>query len=128
MADSELGEDLKRFIAEYIESVERLEILLLLARNAEKAWTASEVYQHIQSSMASVGQKLGELATTGFAKREGNGCFRYEANSPQRKVLVEELDKAYRTLRIKVIEAIFSKRSEQIQKFADAFKIKKDNP
>ena len=126
MSDSGLGEELTKFIAQNIESIEKLEILLTLARSAEKPWSVSDMYQEIQSSMVSVEKRLAELTSAGFAKRESNG-FRYAPNSEEPRRLISTLDQAYRTRRIKVIESIFSRKTEQIQKFAEAFKFRKDN-
>lgn len=123
MADAELSPDLHRFIARHIESVEKLEILLLFFRDPAKSWHPTEIFQIIQSSPASVNQKIGELVADGFVTRQKGDTFQFQLKSQTR---VAALDEAYRLRRIKVIEAIFSQATEELRDFSNAFKIRKE--
>ena len=125
MAESDLTTELQHFIARYILSIEKLEILLLLSGSPEKLWTIDEVFQKIQSSHTSVGQRLKELASEGFLVTEGER-YRYQPKTEELAKNTEELRQFYRTRRLKVIEAVFSKSTEQLRKFSDAFRLRKD--
>jgi DNA-binding IclR family transcriptional regulator len=127
MPDAQLSPELQRFIARHIQSVEKLEILLLFFREPTRAWQPSEIFQQIQSNAGSVSQKVDELAVEGFVVREKDGKLRFAAKSPAIQARVAALDEAYRERRIKVIESIFSKTTEELRAFSDAFKLRKEN-
>lgn len=125
VAENDLTNELQHFIARYIVSIEKLETLLLLSGSPEKLWTVDEVFQKIQSSHTSVGQRLKELASEGFLVSEGDR-YRYKPKTEDLEKNTEELRGIYRTRRLKVIEAVFSKSTEQLRKFSDAFRLRKD--
>jgi DNA-binding MarR family transcriptional regulator len=127
MPDAELSPDLQRFIARHIQSVEKLELLLLFFRDPTRTWHTPEIVQQIQSSAGSVSKKLDEMVASGFVAREKDGKFRFVEKSPSTQSQVAALDQAYRQRRIKVIEAIFSKSTEELRAFSDAFKLRKEN-
>ena len=124
----QLSTELQRFIAQYIDSVEKLEILLLLARGSDRFWRVEEVYQAIQSSHVSVLRRLRELQKEGLAELNSDGQrFRFQPKSAELGEAVAALATAYQTRRIKVIEAIFNKSDDQLRKFSDAFRFKKED-
>lgn len=126
MPDAELSSELRRFIARHIESVEKLEILMLFFREPAKSWRPAEIFQQIQSSSASINQKVAELVTEGFVTRQKDGTFQLQLRSPGLQAQVAALDDAYRLRRIKIIEAIFSQATEELRDFSNAFKIRKE--
>jgi DNA-binding IclR family transcriptional regulator len=128
MPDAALSPDLQRFIARHIQSVEKLEILLLFFREPQRTWLSSEVFHSIQSNPASVNQKLDELVSEGFLAREKEEKrFAFQPKTTTIRAQVEALDTAYRERRIKVIESIFSKTTEELRDFSNAFKLRKEN-
>jgi len=114
-------------VSRYIRSVEQLEILLLLQKEPERAWTCDEVYDVIRSSKASVLQRLESFASDGFLETEPGPPprFRYAPKSSDLRSAVEETAKVYQTWRIRIIEAIFAPDVDPVQSFADAFKFRK---
>ena len=127
MADEALPEDVERFIARHINSVEKLEILLLLAAERERPWSPAEVVQRIQSSVASVQQRLKELQQGGLLASTGDGQVRFAPGTAGLEASVAHLKEAYHERRIKVIEAIYNPRKDALQLFSDVFRIRKDN-
>jgi DNA-binding IclR family transcriptional regulator len=113
-----------RFIARYIVSVEKLEILLLFHDAPDRGWNAGEVFGAIQSHPESVGRWLKELYAEGFLQQEKDG-YRYAPPGPLAEGAAA-LKTAYQERPARVIEAIFSKPTEQLRKFADAFRLRKD--
>lgn len=126
MVGDPLPVDLQKFIARHVESVEKLEILLLIGNSPEKAWSGQEVYQQIQSSPNSVNQKLKDLVAEGLAQREASDRFRFFPKTKELAEQVRAINEAYQTRRIKVIQSIFSESTEELRKFADAFRLKKE--
>lgn len=113
------------FVDRHIESLEHLEILLLLA-SQERSWSATEIFQKIQSSQASVDQRLQALVAAGLLAKDEDGRFRFAPKDEATRNLVNDLAEAYRTRRVRIIEAIYTRKTDAVQSFADAFKFRKD--
>lgn len=113
------------FVDRHIESLEHLEILLLLAAQ-DRSWSALEIFQKIQSSQASVEQRLESLVTAGLLAKEADRKFRFSPKDEATRKLVKDLAEAYRTRRVRIIETIYAPKSDAVRNFADAFKFRKD--
>lgn len=124
---AELPGKLQRFIAAHIESVEKLEVLLLLYESADKWWAAQSVYQKIQSNPQSIARRLADLKAAGFLQENKDSCFQFRPKDPELADSVALLKTEYEQRRVKVIEAIFSNSTEQMRRFADAFRIRKES-
>ncbi len=125
MSQDALPERALRFVAKFIVSVEQLEILLLLSDSPDKYWRVEEVFQRIQSSTASVTERLALLLQQGFLETDSQdpASFRYRPASPELADEVDALRPLYLERRVKVIEAIYAV-PDQIRSFAEAFKFK----
>jgi len=120
-------ESMRRFIRQYIESVEQLEILLLVSRNPQRGWTVEDVNKTIKSNPNSVAERMKTLKALGFFSfNEESGDYRFSPHPSELAQRVNELDQLYETWRVRVIETIFSGPGKQAQHFADSFKLKKD--
>ena len=122
---------MQRLIAEHIDSVEQLEILLLLHKDSARAWSAEAVARELRVSPISAGDRLKELMRAGILVRvEGVGSgaeYRYAPDSPKLAEAVNGLASAYTERRVTVINLIFSKPVDKIRTFADAFRLRKDD-
>lgn len=127
MVEPELPGKLQRFIAQHIESVEKLEVLLLLFNSAGTKWSSQSVYQKIQSNPRSVARRLAELTAQGFLSKDSENNFQFVPKTPELGDAVALLKAEYEQRRVKVIEAIFSQSTEQMRRFADAFRIRKES-
>lgn len=126
--ESGFSEKLEQFIAAEIQSLEQLEILLLLSGNPHRWWTAQSVYEVIKSSPGSVEDRLLELTGRGFLKVDGNPEKRYQF-APESDLVwtaVSELRDAYKERPVKVVQAIYSKPPDAVQEFAKAFRFRKE--
>lgn len=125
--ENPVSDRLRVFIKQYITSVEQLEILLLVGKNAERIWTSEQVFKMIQSNPESVTERLHGLAGAGFLKveNETRSEYRFHPKSEELAALVKELEKAYSVARTRIIEMIYSGRISQAQQFADSFKLKR---
>lgn len=125
MADAELLDPVFDFVDRNINSLEHLEILLLLAAT-ERRWTAADIFQRIQSSQSSVEQRLRSLVAAGFLAQDENNLFYFAPKNADTRSLVARLADAYRTRHVPVIEAIYTRKSDSVRRFANAFKLKPD--
>jgi hypothetical protein len=123
----DLPEEVRRLIAENIDSVEQLEILLLLFQHPDRSWNAETVARELRISPISAGERLEDLTYDGFVSRaDGSEAgYRYGPESPELDAAVRGLATAYPTRRVTVINLIFSKPVDKIRTFADAFRLRK---
>jgi predicted transcriptional regulator len=113
------------FVDRHIESVEHLEILLLLAQS-DKSWSAADIFHTIQSSQASVEQRLGTLVGARLLAQDPNKLYRFAPKDEETRQVVTDLASAYKSRRVRIIEAIYARKTDAVRTFADAFRFKKD--
>ena len=127
MAGETLPTSVQQFLSKYIRSLEQLEVLLLLRNNANRSWTSAEVYEVVRSSRSSVEERLESFVQLGFlAKESGPPATFCYAPAENLGAAVDETAGAYQKWRVRVIEAIFTPVVDPAQRFADAFKVRKD--
>lgn len=128
MSEKDFSEELEKFIAAEIASLEQLEILLLLSGNPHKWWTATGVYEVVKSSIHSVRDRLNEMVARGILRQEGEGerQFQFGPSNEALWRITSELRDAYKERSVKVVQAIYSKPPDAVQEFARAFRVRKD--
>lgn len=122
---STLPDDVRQFLHQNIESVEHLEVLLLLWRTAERGWTSDEVATAIYSHPSSVVRRLAMLLGQGLLREREAGCYQYAPRTPELHHTVTRLEHVYRERRVAVITLIASKPIENVRAFSDAFRIRR---
>ncbi|RKH57829.1 hypothetical protein [Corallococcus aberystwythensis] len=128
MTDAGLSSRVQRFITTHIDSIEKLEVLLLLRARTDQAWTASAVALELRITEASAARRLAELKTGGLLLQDGVGADAYRF-SPERSDDAQsatELATTYAARRVSVISFIFSRPMDRVRGFADAFVLKQD--
>jgi predicted ArsR family transcriptional regulator len=121
--------DIRRFIIEQIHSVEALEILLLLHEGSVREWSVGEVSERLRTSLDSARTRLAELNQGGLVEIiDGESPrYRFKARDEAAAERVRQLEQIYRERRVSVITLIYSKSSEQIRAFSDAFRLRKED-
>jgi hypothetical protein len=119
--------ELKKFIAQNIESLAQLETLLRLHRDPQRQWTADELARelYISADMCRgicIDLERRRLAVRGDAPQS----WRYPAADPEVDLLVEQLAQTYRERRVAVVTAIYSTPVNKVQTFADAFRLRRE--
>jgi hypothetical protein len=124
---SNIPDDVKFFIRANIESVDQLRILLFLRNQPEQEW-----------NMLNVSAKLylrPEVATAELAKLEARGLltstqepkrYSYNPRSPELEDMVNKVAQLDQERPVTLIKLIYS-LSKDVQAFADAFKLRKDD-
>ena len=127
--EQELPPSIRSFISSHVRSVEQLEILILLSRQANTAWTVQKVYDAILSTPQSVERWLDEMVRNGLLEKMTEPAASYRCTADAGLISqMRELGDIYRTRPVRVIEAIYRRDSTAAQSFADAFKIKTTDP
>lgn len=124
MANDEIPASVRRFLDENINSVEELETLLLLFGQPKKEWTAEDVSRELYTSIDAARKKLAHLQGRGLASKTSESHFTYSPVSEFVGRNVENLAQLYKTRRVTIITLIYSKPSDQIRDFSDAFRLK----
>jgi hypothetical protein len=120
-----LPEEVHRFLHQHIDSVEQLEVLLLLWRTPERGWTSDEVATAVYSHPSSVIRRLARLLGQGLLREREPGCYQYAPRTAELHQTVTRLDHVYRERRVAVITIIASKPIENVRAFSDAFRIRR---
>lgn len=123
MAEGELPESVAKFLWQHIESVEQLEILHVLASDPARAWSVAQVFTKVQSNAGSIHQRLHRFASEGIVLQEGED-YRMNDKDPQMAATLQEVLSEFQVRRVRVIETIYNRRTDAVQSFADAFKLK----
>jgi hypothetical protein len=100
-----LPENVERFLARYIGTVDQLEILLLLRADAARLWSAGEIAAQMRRPEAAAETRLELMLEQGLVARDGDG-FRYVRG--RHDADVESVEQCFATRRAAVIEAIFA--------------------
>ncbi|MCY1017275.1 hypothetical protein [Pyxidicoccus sp. MSG2] len=128
MSDAGLPPRVQRFITTHIDSLEKLEVLLLLRARADREWTASEVSLELRITESSATARLVDLAARGLLV--GNGAnppaWRFSPTDSEDVQAVTELAAVYGAKRVSVITFIFTRPLDKVRGFAEAFVLKKD--
>jgi hypothetical protein len=128
VAEEGIPELVREFIGRHVHSIEQLEILLLVANSGGRAWTATDVSSELRISPDSSESRLRQFVSDGLMRASGEGAntaFMFSPKGDRESHSVHLLGQCYRDRRVSIIELIFSRPSDTIQTFADAFKIKK---
>jgi hypothetical protein len=121
--------ELQQFVAQYIESLAELEILLLLRQNPARIWTPAEVAKILYTTAEMCASQLADLARRGLLEHSVSpeGGYQYRPVSPEADRLVGELTTLYQQRRVAVITLIYSKPVNKVQTFADAFRLRRED-
>ncbi|MBA3892233.1 MAG: hypothetical protein H0X69_00860 [Gemmatimonadales bacterium] len=120
-----LPEDVRTFLHQHVDSVEQLEVLLLLWRAPERGWTSEEVATAVYSHPSSVVRRLAMLLGQGLLREREPGCYQYAPRTADLHDTVTRLDHTYRERRVAVVTLIASKPIENVRAFSDAFRIRR---
>lgn len=128
MSDPVLPPVVQRFITAHIDSIEKLEVLLLLRARPEQPWTAEAVSRELRITESSALRRLMDLEARGLLLSNGATPpgYRYEPARSDDDMAVTELARSYAERRVSVISFIFSRPLETVRGFADAFRFKRD--
>lgn len=125
---SDIPEDIRRLIVEGIDSVEQLQVLLLMHEQPSRAWLVKDFTAELRSSDCSIQKRLVDLYSRKILRRDlgDEDPHTYVPFSPELEPVIQKLAEFYKQRPNRVIDLIYSQPHEALRAFADAFKIKKD--
>ncbi len=119
-----LDDDVLRFLRTAIGSLWALEQLLLMQRDSERGWTVDAMVRELRSSPVIVTRILAQFGRVGLVQ-EINGTFRYQPRSADTAALVTRVAADYATYPVAVTRALLVASDQEIQSFANAFRVDK---
>jgi hypothetical protein len=128
VSEVEIPQDVRRLLADHIESVVQVEILLLLHADANRALTPTDVARELRIDAAYAQSELANLTVRGMLRTadKSANAYSYAPLTPQIDAAVRGLATAYADRRVTVIGLVYSKPPDQIRSFADAFRLRKE--
>jgi hypothetical protein len=128
MDSPEFSDALCDLIKAAIPALEAAEILLILFRNADSAFTAEQLTHLAEPAAVSEAETAKYLETFrlfGLTSWDA-GRYQYRASSDDLDQLVRQLARAYNERPVTLVRLIYTFKDARIRSFADAFKIKKE--
>jgi hypothetical protein len=108
MTGLDLPQAVRYLIARYIDSVQQVEILRLLAREPDREWTTGEVSRALRIAPDPCEAWLARFAEAGLVAR-GRGVYRHGTPVDGAPGPVEELLECFGARRLAIIDFIYSK-------------------
>lgn len=117
--------DVSEFLRSTFRSIWSLELLFLLADDASRCWSISEMVAALRASELVVNRAVDDLHAAGLLVPEPDGCFRYAPFTEDVRSLVISARSLYARSPDAVRRMIIRSQSNHLLKFADAFKFRK---
>lgn len=125
MAKQHISQGLKRFIKEKIQTVLRLEILLLLHHQQTRSFTVAEVANELGFEKEEVNGQLTALETIGVVVESNldKHKYRYHPLNETIRSMVDQLAVGYSNQRVPILSVILAEHTDRTRLFAEAFRI-----
>jgi DNA-binding IclR family transcriptional regulator len=128
MDKQQISEGVKRFIREQIQTVPKLEVLLLLHREQSRPFTLAEVANELGFECDTAREQLTALETIGLIETNfERSKFRYHPATKTLRSIVNRLAVAYPKQRVPILSAILAEESNKVRRFVEAFKCARSN-
>lgn len=120
--------DVVRFLIKYIDTIAQLEALLLLRSEPETAWSIEALAKRLYINEKQTAEILSILCSNKFliVKTNKPRRYQYQPNSTDLSIIIDRVAETYSKHLVPVTELIHSKSRNRVQKFADAFRFRKD--
>ena len=128
MAKQHISQGLKKFIKEKIQTVLRLEILLLLHHQQTRSFTVAEVANELGFEKEDVNGQLTALETIGVVVANlDKHKYRYQPVNEALRSMVDQLAVGYSKQRVPILSVILAEHTDRTRLFAEAFRIIRRN-
>ncbi len=122
-----ISEDVREFILQNIDSIAQMEALMLVRADPQAEWDAASISRALYVNEEKAAELLSHMTKRGLFILSGiAGHYKYSTLSPEMEKLVGRVMDSYREYLLPVTHLIHSNSQTRIQKFADAFILKKE--
>lgn len=119
-----IPDDARRFLLGVIPSVPHLEALLLLRGHPEQ-WPITQLADRLYIDAATAASLVQDLSAAGLASCTADGC-RYAPADAATAATVDAVAALYARRTVAIAELIHSTSDRKAQRFADAFRLRKE--
>jgi DNA-binding IclR family transcriptional regulator len=125
MSKPHISEELKTFIKDKIQTVLRLEVLLLLHDQQFRSFTADEIAKEMGFGTEATQRELTALEAIGLVAQSSvdESKYKYQPANETLGSTVKRLATAYSTQRVPILSVILAQTSDRPRLFAEAFRI-----
>jgi hypothetical protein len=129
MTRKSLPDDLTRFVLTSIPSVPLLEAMLLLRNEPADEWDAKRLAKRLYISERAASQLLDEMHAAELIGigNDAAPSYRYGPAAESVREIVDRLADAYAVNLVEITNLIHSGSAKKAQRFADAFRLRKDD-
>ena len=124
MARPNISEDLKAFIKEQVQTVSRLEVLLLLHREPSRSFKTADVAAELGFEKKVVQEQLRSLAALGLLVQTNTdeANYNYHPANVESRSMVNELAVTYSERPVPILSLILNECVDKTRIFAEAFR------
>jgi hypothetical protein len=117
----------RAFIDAYVESIDSLRVLLLLARHPDRTWRVEDVSAGTALAPEAVLAQLQRLTATGLmvVAEDAPPAYRYSPRAAEFDEMVRELIELDDRRPVTLIRLVYARKSSSAQAFADAFRLRR---
>lgn len=126
MADGGLPAAVAESVDLLVDSLDGLEVLLALAREPGREWTAAQISVHLRISERAALDALERLGQRGVAQVSPARAFRWGPAGDRERAHAARVLEYYERRRIELINYVASSSLKRIRALADAFRIRRD--
>jgi predicted transcriptional regulator len=125
MTRNQIPPEVREFVRREIKSVFQLEVLLLLHRTRERAWTVMEVSQELGIDPEIAGTEILNLTQLGLIRTRDTTptTYFYEPEDQTDELVIDNLAILYGKQRVGIFSLILSDSNSRIRRFAEAFRL-----
>ena len=124
MARPNISDDLKAFIKEQVQTVSRLEVLLLLHREPSRSFKTADVAAELGLEKKVVQEQLRSLAALGLLVQTNTdeAKYNYHPTNVGSQSMVNELAVTYSERPVPILSLILNECVDKTRIFAEAFR------
>lgn len=128
MFKQQISESVKRFVREQIQTVPKLEVLLLLHREQSRSFSPAEVANELGLESDTALEQLAALEAIGLIETNSNKSnYQYHPANKKLGSIVDRLAIAYPKQRVPILSAILAEEPHKVRRFVEAFKCVRSN-
>jgi hypothetical protein len=129
MNNQVIPNDIERFLIKHIDSIAQLEALLLLRSDPQTAWSIETLAKRLYISEKQTAEIISGLCTSDFLiiKTNKPRRYQYQPGSVELGNMIDRVAEIYTKHLVPVTDLIHSRSRNRVQKFADAFRLRKED-
>lgn len=127
MTEHQIPQRVRSFIADHIDSVLQLEVLLLLHAAPQRHYTRADIARELRINPEWVQKQLAILQAKALLTSESTGAdstYYYAPKTSDLNEDVQALAAAYADYRVTITSLIFATPNDQLRSFSDAFRLR----